>query len=167
MVGYAGIRMQTNGDKDLTGFRVLLAAGAVISLGLAIWGLFGGGFIHGTLGLTVERDAPGFIGLSRLYGAVMLSMGLGYVLAAAHPMRNRGLLVVLFAQPMIGAIVFIVGTALEDFGTVNGTVLATLSMAYCLLYFRLYPRPISTLLSADDEQEEPPPPGPPDPGDVA
>lgn len=162
--------MQTDADKDLTGFRVLLAAGAVISLGLALWGLFGGGFIRGTLGLTVDPDAPGFIGLSRLYGGVMLAVGLGYVLAAAHPMRNRGLLVVLFAQPMIGAVVFIVGTALEDFGTVNGTVLATLSMAYCLLYFRLYPRPISTLLSDEDtvgEAAPPEAPGPADPDDVA
>lgn len=139
-------------DDDLNGFRALLAVGAVVSVGLGVWGLLGGGIIRTALGPVLPREAPGFVAMARLYGAAMLALGIGYGLAAVHPVRNRGLLVPLFAAPLAGAVALIVAAAKDELSPVRAGVLAAFEIAYCLLYFRLYPKPVAAAPERSEDE---------------
>ena len=75
-----------------------------------------------------------------MYGANMVALGVGYAIAATQPHAYRGLLVVLFAAPAISAIVLVANVARSDFPAGRGLAFAIFDFAYCLLYFRTYPR---------------------------
>ena len=92
------------------------------------------------LGLRVDIVTPAFNGLARLYGGVMLVVGVGYALAAAQPQRNRGLLVPLFLVPFVTGVMVIAGMARQEVSGGRGAFFAAYNFAFCLFYFRLYPR---------------------------
>jgi hypothetical protein len=118
-----------------SGFRLILLVGAVVSVAIGIWGFLWTTMLETILGLDVT-----YPGAARMYGGVMLAVGVGYALAAAQPQRNRGLLVPLFLVPLLGAIVAVSGVARDEIQTGKGVGFAIFNLAYCLLYFRLYPR---------------------------
>lgn len=138
------------GDRSVeTGpFRLLLFVGAGVSIAVGIWGVIWTQMLDTVLGLDVSAGAAG---IARMYGAVMLAIGIGYALAAAQPHRNRGLLVPLFIVPFITGLVVIAGTARDEIHGTKGVLFAVYNFAYCLLYFRLYPRVPET-----DETPRPP-----------
>ena len=144
-----------NGSQEVGGFRVLLAAGAIVSVLLGVWGLFLSGALHIALGPAVEESNRGFVGMARLLGAGMLAIGVGYALAAVHPLRNRGLLVVLFLAPLLAGIALVIAAAKDEIAPARGAVFAVVDLAYCLLYFRLYPKPLSEMVPRPDERPEP------------
>ncbi len=113
-------------------FRVLLVLGAAVSVAVGVWAIVGD--ISGTLGIATSPA------LARMYGAVMLSLGIGYAIAATQPHTYRGLLVVLFAAPAITGVVQIANLARGDIPAGRGLAFAIYDFAYCLLYFRTYPR---------------------------
>lgn len=141
---------------SLGGFRLLLAAGAVVSVLVGLWGLFLSGALHIALGPDVSESSPGFVGVARLMGAGTLAVGVGYALAAVHPMRNRGLLVVLFLVPLLGGLALVIAAAKSEISSVRGAVFAAVDLAYCLLYFRLYPKPVVVAEAPAEEVPEPP-----------
>jgi hypothetical protein len=118
-----------------SGFRLILLVGAVVSVAIGIWGFLWTTMLETILGLDVTHP-----GAARMYGGVMLAVGVGYALAAAQPQRNRGLLVPLFLVPLFAAIVAISGVARDEIQTAKGVGFTIFNLAYCLLYFRLYPR---------------------------
>lgn len=120
-----------------TGFRALLVLGAVVSIAIGVWGLVWVGMLEAILGFDVPKRAWG---LGRVFGGVMLAVGLGYALAAAQPHRSRSLLVLLLAVPAITGVTVIAGTARGEIDAGQGIVFAVYNLAYCLLYFRMYPR---------------------------
>jgi len=126
---------------DERGFRALLVLGAVVSIAIGIWGLVWTGMLESVLGFDVpRREADAFAGVARLYGGAMLAIGIGYALAAAQPHRSRSLLVPLFVVPVITAVSVIAAIAREEIATGRGIVFVVYNLAFCLLYFRLYPR---------------------------
>lgn len=133
--------LQRSDDAATRGFRLLLVAGIVMSFGTAVLALFAQGIFVSTLGLKVSASSTGFDAIARLYGGVVLSLGVGYVLAAIDPLRHRGLLVVLFLVPVSNLIFMIAEVAAGEMSRPKGSLLAALSLAYSLLYFRLYPKP--------------------------
>jgi ABC-type transport system involved in cytochrome c biogenesis permease component len=122
---------------DTGPFRLLLVVGAAASIAIGVWGVVWTQMLETVLGLDV---AAGAAGVARLYGGVMLAVGIGYALAAAQPHRNRGLLVPLFIVPFITGLVVIAGAARQEIHGTKGLLFAAYNFAYCLLYFRLYPR---------------------------
>ncbi|MGH2758427.1 MAG: hypothetical protein ACRDKJ_02580 [Actinomycetota bacterium] len=121
-------------------FRLLLFVGAAVSVAIGVWGVVWTGMLETVLGLRTDIVTPAFSALARLYGGVMLVIGVGYALAAAQPQRNRGLLVPLFLVPFITAVMMIAGTARQEISGGRGAFFTAYNFAYCLLYFRLYPR---------------------------
>lgn len=107
-------------------FRALLVLGAAVSIAVGVFMMVGG--VHG---------APA---LSRLYAAALLALGLGYGLAASQPHGGRGLLAVLFVAPALSGVVLIASVARGEIPAVRGVAMAVAALAYCLLYFRTYPR---------------------------
>ena len=136
------------------GFRALLVLGAVVSVAIGVWGLLWTPMLESVLGFRVPDRA---LGLARVFGGVMLAVGIGYALAAAQPQRNRSLLVPLFAVPAVTAVTVIAGTARGEIAGGQGVVYAIYNAAYCLLYFRMYPR-------VPDAPATPPPPPDQPPG---
>jgi hypothetical protein len=128
-------RTRTNGS-----FRLLLVIGATVSIAIGVWGVVWTGMLDTVLGLKTDAPTPAFQGLARLFGGVMIVVGVGYALAAAQPHRNRALLVPLFGVPFLTGVMVIAGTAREEISGAKGAVFAAYNFAYCLLYFRLYPR---------------------------
>lgn len=126
---------------EIRGFRVLLGAGAAVYGLLGVSGLFFTGLLHGVLGPDVDAGVGGFLGMARLYGALALAVGVGYVVGAIDPMRNRGLLFVLFAVPLLTGVAGIVAAAKSEVSSAKGALFAAFNLAYLLLYFRLYPKP--------------------------
>lgn len=126
---------------EIRGFRVLLGAGAAVYGLLGVSGLFFTGLLHGILGPDVDAGVGGFLGMARLYGALALAVGVGYVVGAIDPMRNRGLLFVLFAVPLLTGVAGIVAAAKSEMSSSKGALFAAFNLAYLLLYFRLYPKP--------------------------
>jgi hypothetical protein len=118
-------------------FRLLLLAGAVVSVAIGVWGVIWTQMLETVLGIEVAR---GSAGTAYLYGGVMLVVGLGYGLAAAQPQRSRSLLVVLLFVPLITAMVTIAGVSRDEITGGKGIGFAVFELAYCLMYFRLYPR---------------------------
>lgn len=114
--------------------------GAVVSVAVGVWGVVWTSMLGTVLGLEADAPAPAFHGLARLFGGVMIVVGVGYALAAAQPQRNRGLLVPLFGVPFVLGVMVIAGTARDEVNGVKGALFAAYNFAYCLLYFRLYPR---------------------------
>jgi hypothetical protein len=135
------------------GFRLVLLIGAVVSIAIAVWGLVWTGMLETVLGLDVPKRA---FGLARLYGGVMLAVGIGYALAAAQPQRSRSLLVPLFVVPLVMAITTIAGVSRSEVHGGKGIAFAVYNLGYCLFYFRLYPR------VASPEAPAPPPAVKPD-----
>lgn len=121
-------------------FRLLLVLGAAVSVALGVWGIVWTRMLDTVLGLETTRAEPSFSGLARLFGGVMLAVGVGYALAAAQPHRNRGLLVPLFLVPFVMGVMVIAGAARDEISGGKGAVFAAYNFAYCLFYFRLYPR---------------------------
>jgi len=113
-------------------FRALLVLGAAISVAIGVWAIVGD--LHSVLG-TASSPA-----LARMYGAAMLALGVGYAIAATQPHGYRGLLVVLFVAPAITAIVQVANLARGDVPAGRGLAFAIFDFAYCLLFFRTYPR---------------------------
>lgn len=126
---------------EIRGFRVLLGAGAAVYGLLGVAGLFFTGLLHGVLGPSVDAGVSGFLGMARLYGALSLAVAVGYVVGAIDPMRNRGLLFVLFAVPLLTGVAGIVAAAKSEVSSAKGALFAAFNLAYLLLYFRLYPKP--------------------------
>lgn len=126
---------------SLTGFRGLLAIGALVTAVLGIWGLFFSGALHAALGPRVDATADGFVGVSRLLGALSLGVAVGYAVASLHPRRHRGVLVVGFTVPLLLALAAVIAAAKDEIAPGRGAVFAALNLAYVLLYFRLYPKP--------------------------
>lgn len=122
------------------GFRLVLLAGALISIGTALPSMFAPGILQSALGLKVDPDLAGFAALARLYGGVVLAVGIGYLIAAVDPARQRGLLVVLFAVPLTDFVFAVAGVVADDLSRPKGAAFAALDLVYCLLYVRLYPR---------------------------
>lgn len=89
------------------------------------------------LGIEFASDAAG---VGRLYGGVMLAVGLAYALAAAQPQRSRSMLVVLLVVPLVTAMVTIAGVSRDEISSGKGIGFAVFELLYCLMYFRLYPR---------------------------
>jgi hypothetical protein len=113
-------------------FRALLVLGAAVSVAIGVWAIAGD--LHAALGTTASP------GLARMYGAAMLALGVGYAIATTQPHAHRGLLVVLFVAPAITGIVQIANLARGDIPAGRGLAFAIFDFAYCLLYFRTYPR---------------------------
>lgn len=118
-------------------FRLLLVVGALISVIIGVWGVVWTDMLENVLGIEI---AAGSAGTAYLYGGVMLVVGLGYALAAAQPQRSRSLLVVLLFVPLITAMVTIAGVSRDEIKGGRGIGFAVFELAYCLMYFRLYPR---------------------------
>jgi hypothetical protein len=106
-----------------TGFRALLVLGAAAFIAVGVWLMIAG---------------PS--ATARLYAASMLALGLGYAVAAAQPHGGRGLLLVLFVAPALSGMVLVASVARGEFPGGRGIALAVAAFAYCLLYFRTYPR---------------------------
>lgn len=138
---------------EIRGFRVLLGVGALVFGLLGISGLFFTGLLHGILGPAVSADVGGFLGVARLYGALGLAVGVGYAVGAVDPMRNRGLLFVLFVVPLLTGVAGIIAAAKSEVSSAKGAALAAFNLAYLLLYFRLYPKP--AIPEEDDEEARP------------
>jgi hypothetical protein len=139
---------------DDRGFRILLVLGAVVSVAIGVWGLVWTGMLISSLGFDLPRRAlPAFSGLGRLFGAVMVAVGIAYALAAAQPHRSRSLLVPLFVVPAVTGVAAIAAAARGEIAGGRGAVFAIYNIAYCLLYFRVYPRLAGS--------EAPAPPKPP------
>ena len=119
------------------GFRLLLLVGAVVSIAIGVWGVIWTQMLETVLGLEL---GPGSAGVARLYGGVMLAIGLAYGLAAAQPHRSRSMLVLLLVVPLITAMVTIAGVSRDEISGGKGIGFAVFELAYCLMYFRLYPR---------------------------
>lgn len=113
-------------------FRALLVLGSAVSIAIGVWSVVSGEMV------LVPHAGPG--GIARMFGGVMLAVGLGYAIAAAQPHSGRGLLVVLFAVPAITGIVVIASVARSEIPSGRGLAFAIYQFAYCLLYFRAYPR---------------------------
>ncbi len=118
-------------------FRLLLVVGALISVIIGVWGVVWTDMLENVLGIEI---AAGSAGTAYLYGGVMLVVGLGYALAAAQPQRSRSLLVVVLFVPLITAMVTIAGVSRDEIKGGRGIGIAVFELAYCLMYFRLYPR---------------------------
>ena len=116
-------------------FRLLLVLGAAVSVAVGVWGVVWTRMLDVVLGL--REQGPG---LARLFGGVMLCVGVGYALAAAQPQRNRGLLVPLFLVPFALGVMTVAGAARDEIQTGKAVGFAVCNFAYCLFYFRLYPR---------------------------
>jgi hypothetical protein len=121
-----------------------------VSVAIGVWAIAGTGGVQNVLAIRTTGPTPEFAALARMYGAAMLALGVGYAIAAAQPHGHRGLLVVLFAAPAITGIVQIANIARGEIPAGRGIAFAVYDFAYCLLYFRTYPR-----------VEEPPPIQPP------
>ena len=106
--GDAPRRMTAKKRNDETGLRVLLILGAVVSIAIGVCGLIWTGMLENVLGLAVPEDG---LRIARLYGGVMLAIGIGYALAAAQPQRSRSLLVLLFVVPLVTALATIAALA--------------------------------------------------------
>lgn len=122
------------------GFRLLLLAGGVVTIGTAVAALGAHGILKSALGLKVAPASPGFSALARLYGGVTLAVGIGYLLAAVDPVRQRGLLLLLFLVPLSDLVLNVVGIASAEMSGLKAGLFAGLDLVYCLLYVRLYPR---------------------------
>jgi hypothetical protein len=107
-------------------FRALLVLGAAAFVAIGVWMMIG--------------DTHAAPALARLYAAVMVALGLGYAIAASQPHGSRGLLVVLFAAPALSGVVLVASVARGEIAAGRGIALAVAAFAYCLLYFRTYPR---------------------------
>lgn len=142
---------------DERGFTALLVLGAVVSIAIGVWGLVWSGMLESVLGFDVPKRA---LGLSRMFGGVMIAVGIGYALAAAQPHRSRSLLVPLFLVPAITAVTVIAGTARGEISGGQGVVFVIYNLAYCFLYFRMYPR-VMAPESAMPTTDPPPAPQPP------
>lgn len=140
---------------DERGFRALLVLGAIISIAIGIWGLAWTGMLESVLGFDVPKRS---LGLARVFGGVMIAVGIGYALAAAQPQRSRSLLVPLFVVPAITAVSVIAGTARGEIDGARGVVFVVYNLAYCFLYFRMYPR-VTVPETASPRAPEPPSPG--------
>lgn len=105
------------------------------------------------LGLDVPKRS---LGVVRMFGGVMLAVGIGYALAAAQPQRSRSLLVPLFVVPLVTAITTIAGVSRDEITGGKGIVFAVYNLAYCLLYFRMYPRVTAAEPAAPELPPEPP-----------
>lgn len=132
------------------GFRLVLVVGAVVSTAIAIWALLWTGMLETVLGLDVPKRS---LGVVRLFGGVMLAVAIGYALAAAQPQRSRSLLVPLFVVPVVTAITTIAGVSRDEITGGKGIAFAVFNLAYCLFYFRMYPR----VMAAESAAPEPPP----------
>ena len=121
-----------------TAFRALLVLGAAVSVAIGVWAIVGN--VHDVIAKQSGATTPEFAALARMYGAAMLALGVGYAIGAAQPHAHRGLLVVLFAAPAITGIVQIANIARGEIPAGRGLAFAIYDFAYCLLYFRTYPR---------------------------
>jgi hypothetical protein len=119
------------------GFRLVLFVGAVVSIAIAVWALVWTGMLQTVLGFDVPKRAAG---VTRLFGGVMLAVGVGYALAAAQPQRSRSLLVPLFVVPLVNAFTTIAGVSRNEIQGGKGIAFAVFNLGYCLFYFRMYPR---------------------------
>ena len=119
---------------------MVLVVGAAVSIAIGVWGVLWTRMLDTVLGLRTLVPAPGFQGLSRLFGGVMLAVGIGYALAAAQPQRNRSLLVPLFLVPVALGVMTIAGAARGEIQSGKAIGFAVYNFAYCLFFFRLYPR---------------------------
>jgi hypothetical protein len=142
-------------------FRWLLVLGAAVSIAIGIWGVVWVDILERAMGFEVDESAPAFNALARLFGTAMLTIGLGYALAAAQPHRSRSLLVVLFVAPLAIAVALIVGAARHEISSARGAGFAAFYVAYSLLFFRAYPR-----LEEAPPKEDASPPGEPSPPPV-
>jgi hypothetical protein len=119
------------------GLRLVLVVGAVVSIAIAVWALVWTGMLHTILGFDVPKRA---YGVTRLFGGVMLAVGIGYALAAAQPQRSRGLLVPLFIVPLVNAFTTIAGVSRNEVQGGKGIAFAVFELGYSLFFFRMYPR---------------------------
>lgn len=142
------------------GFRALLILGAVVSIGIGVSGLVFTGALETILGVDLPNRARGTLGIVRLYGGTMIAIGVGYALAAAHPARNRSLLVPLFIVPVLTATSTIAALARDEVATGRGVVFTAYNLAYALLFFRMYPR-IEGAPRTEDGPAPSEPPAPP------
>ncbi len=108
--------------------------------------------LESVLGIEFVSDTPG---VARLYGGVMLAIGLAYALAAAQPQRSRSMLVVLLVVPLITAMVTIAGVSRDEISGGKGIGFAVFELLYCLMYFRLYPRVEAESPSSRSSPEDP------------
>ncbi len=112
----------------------------MVSVAIGVWGVIWTQMLESVLGLEL---VTGSAGVARLYGGVMLAIGLAYALAAAQPHRSRSMLVLLLVVPLITAMVTIAGVSRDEISGGRGIGFAVFELAYCLLYFRLYPRVVA------------------------
>jgi hypothetical protein len=122
-------------------FRALLVLGAAVSIAIGVWAIVSAsGFENALIKHSAGSIPSEFAALARMYGATMLALGLGYAIAASQPHGGRGLLVVLFVAPSITGVVLIASVARGEIAAGRGLAFAIYQFAYCLLYFRTYPR---------------------------
>ena len=122
---------------------MVLVVGAAVSVAIGVWGVVWTRMLDTVLGLRTSAATPSvesFDGLARLFGGVMLAVGIGYALAAAQPQRNRSLLVPLFLVPVALGVMTIAGAARGEMQSGKAIGFAVYNFAYCLFFFRLYPR---------------------------
>jgi ABC-type transport system involved in cytochrome c biogenesis permease component len=130
--------MGPQGAVNERGLRVLLSLQAVVCAAVGIWGVFLTPVLTDVLGLDVPSGANG---LAHLFGVMMLAFAVGYALAAAQPHRSRGFLVPLFLVPLLLAVALIVNVAQHEVAhSVRAVIFAIYNLAYCLFFFRVYPR---------------------------
>lgn len=129
--------MTTQPPRSEGGFRLILLVGAVVSVVIGVWGLAWTKMLESVLGLLYVSSSTA---VARLYGGVMLVVGIGYALASAQPQRSRSMLLLLLLVPLATAMIMIAGVARDEISGGRGISFAVFELAYCLMYFRLYPR---------------------------
>lgn len=129
----------TKTPRKEAAFRALLVLGAAVSVAIGVWAILGN--VHSVIAKdSTAASTSEFVAVARMFGAAMLALGVGYAIAALQPHAHRGLLVVLFAAPAITGIVQIANVARGEIPFGRGLAFAIYDFAYCLLYFRTYPR---------------------------
>lgn len=129
--------MSASPKRPEGGFRLVLLVGAVVAVAIGVWGVVWTKMLETVLGLQYVASSTA---VARLYGGVMLTIGVGYALAAAQPHRSRSMLLLLLLVPLVTAMVTIAGVSRDEISTGRGIAFAVFELAYCLMYFRLYPR---------------------------
>jgi hypothetical protein len=133
--------MAREGGRSRAGrFRLVLLVGAVVSAAVGMWGVFWSAVLIRVFGYEVGDASPGFDALGRMYGGLMVMVAVGYAIAVAQPERRRSLLAVLFMAPLASAVMLVAGVARGEIRTGQGVAWVVFYLAYCLVFFRLYPR---------------------------
>jgi hypothetical protein len=127
-------------SRELRAFRSVLVLTAGLLLALGIAGLFAPGVLHTMFGPKVLASSRGYAAMSRLFGVGMVALGVGSLLAAARPERNRTMLLTLFVGLAGFVVTMIVSTTKDELSRGVVWIYAVIGFVLLMLLFRFYPR---------------------------